>query len=344
MRYTALGRSGVRVSRVCLGCMGLGNPTTGQHCWTVGEDGSREVIRSALDSGINFFDTAIGYQDGTSEQYLGRALRDMVDRDEVVVATKFLPRSQGEIDSSIGGREHVLRSLDSSLAHLGMDHVDLLIYHMWDHRTPLSEIMEGLKEAMDSGKASHIGISNCFAWQLCRANAMADAMDMERFVSVQNHYNLVFREEEREMAPYCRWAGIAMTPYSPLAGGRLSRPPGEETRRFREDSYAHLKYDAAERQDREIVERVRKVAEDHGVSMAQVSIAWLLTRVDSPVAGATSPTQVSDTADAADLVLSDSEILWLEEPYTPHRLVGVMAQNTAESADLEHVWSRKVRG
>ena len=212
MRYATLGRSGMKVSRVCLGCMGLGNPSTGQHSWIVGEEGSREVIRNALESGINFFDTAVGYQDGTSEQYLGRALRDMADRDDVVVATKFLPRSQEEVDAGVGGREHVLRSLDTSLAHLGLDHVDLYIYHMWDHRTPLTKIMQGLKEAMDSVKVSHIGISNCFAWQLCGANALADAMDMERFVSVQNHYNLVFREEEREMAPYCRHAGIAMTP------------------------------------------------------------------------------------------------------------------------------------
>ena len=320
--------------------MGFGDPNNGQHTWTLPEDRSREVIRSALDAGVTFFDTAVGYQNGTSEAYLGRALRDFADRGSVIVATKFLPRSQAEIDSGVGGREHVLRSLDTSLGNLGMDHVDLLIYHMWDYRTPLAEIMQGLKEAIDSGKALHIGISNCFAWQLCRANVLADAMDMERFVSVQNHYNLIFREEEREMLPYCREVGVSMTPYSPLASGRLARPPGTDTRRMEEDSYARLKYDATEATDREIVERVAKVAEDHGVSMSQASIAWLLTRVASTVVGATDPAQAADTAGAADLRLSDSEVAWLEEPYAPHRLVGVMAQNTAEAAGQKHVWTR----
>ena len=340
MRTTILGRHGPRASRICLGCMGLGDPSHGQHTWTVGEKGSEDVIRSALDSGINFFDTAIGYQDGTSEMYLGRALTELADRDEVVVATKFLPRSQSEIDSGIGGREHVTRSLDASLGHLSLDHVDLYIYHMWDYRTPLSEIMEGLRDAMDSGRALHIGISNCFAWQLCKANAMADALDMDRFITVQNHYNLIFREEEREMIPCCRDSGIAVTPYSPLAGGRLSRAPGVETRRLREDSYAHLKYDAARDQDMEVVERVQSVAQDHGVSMTQVSLAWLLRRADAPVVGATSPMQIADACGATELSLTDSEVAWLEEPYTPHRLVGVMAQNTAEDAGCKHVWMR----
>ena len=340
MRRVRLGRHGPEVSRICLGCMGFGDPNDGQHTWTLPEDRSREVIRAALDAGIDFFDTAAGYQNGTSEAYLGRALRDLADRDSVTIATKFLPRTTEEIDSGIGGREHVLRSLDASLSHLGMDHVDLLIYHMWDHRTPLAEIMQGLKEAMDSGRALHIGISNCFAWQLCRANAMADAMDMERFITVQNHYNLIFREEERGMVPYCQDAGVAMTPYSPLASGRLARPPGTDTRRLREDSYARLKYDATEKADREIVERVAKVAEDHGASMSQVSIAWLLTRAASPVAGATTPEQAEDTAGAAELRLSDSEVAWMEEPYAPHRLVGVMAQNTPEAAGRKQVWTR----
>lgn len=340
MRYARLGRRGPKVSRVCLGCMGLGDPKAGQHSWTVGEDMSRAVVRSALDAGINFFDTAVGYQGGTSERYLGHALNDMADRDDVVVATKFLPRTQEEIDAGIGGAQHVLRSLDASLEHLGMDHVDLYIYHMWDYRTPLTEIMEGLKAAMDSGKVLNIGISNCFAWQLCRANALADAMDMDRFTSVQNHHNLIFREDEREMLPYCAAAGIATTPYSPLASGRLSRPPGVDTKRLEEDAYAHLKYDATEDKDHRIVERVAKVAEDHGVSMSQVSIAWLLTKVTAPVAGATSPTQVSDTAVAAEVTLDPGEVTWLEELYEPHRLVGVMAQNTPSSSDGDKVWMR----
>lgn len=341
MRHVRLGRTGPEVSRICLGCMGFGDPNNGQHTWTLTEDRSREVIRTALDQGIDFFDTAAGYQNGTSEAYLGRALRDLADRDSVVVATKFLPRSQAEVDAGIGGREHVVRSLDASLSHLGTDHVDLLIYHMWDYRTPLSEIMQGLKDAMESGKALHIGISNCFAWQVCRTNALADAMDMERFISVQNHYNLIFREEEREMCQYCRDAGVAMTSYSPLASGRLARPLGADTRRMTEDAYAHLKYDATEATDREIVDRVAKVAADHGVSMTQVSLAWLLSKVAAPVVGATSPAQVIDIAQSPELVLSKDEVGWLEEPYVPHRLVGVMAQNTAEAADRKHVWTRR---
>ena len=340
MRYATLGRRGPRVSRICLGCMGFGDPRAGQHSWTVGEDTSRAVVRSALDAGINFFDTAVGYQGGTSEMYLGRALNDMADRDDVVVATKFLPRTQEEIDAGVSGAQHVLRSLDASLSHLGMDHVDLYIYHMWDYRTPLTEIMEGLKAAMDSGKVRNIGISNCFAWQLCRANALADAMDMDRFVSVQNHHNLIFREDEREMLPYCASAGIATTPYSPLASGRLSRLPGADTKRLKEDSYAHLKYDATEAKDREIVERVAKVAEDHGASMSQVAIAWLLTKVTAPVAGATSPEQAADTAVAAEITLDAGEVRWLEELYEPHRLVGVMAQNTPSSSEGDKVWMK----
>ena len=340
MRYARLGRYGPRVSRICLGCMSFGDPDNGQHTWTLREEESREVIRSALESGVDFFDTAVGYQNGTSEMYLGRALGQLADRDSVVVATKFLPRTQEEIDVGIGGREHVLRSLDTSLGNLRMDHVDLLIYHMWDYRTPLTEIMQGLKEAMDSGRALHIGISNCFAWQLCRANALADAMDMERFTSVQNHYNLIFREEEREMRPYCLESGTAMTPYSPLASGRLARPPGTGTKRFEQDSYAHLKYDSTEAADREVIERVSQLADDHGVSMAQISTAWLLSKVTSVVTGATSPVQAADTAEASEIRLSENEIAWLEEPYVPHRLVGVMAQNTAEAAGEKHVWTR----
>lgn len=343
MRHTELGRSGMRVSRICLGCMGLGDPANGQHSWTVGEERSREVIGTALDAGINFFDTAAAYQNGTGEEYLGRALGDMADRDDVVVATKFLPRTDSEVSAGVSGREHVLSSLDGSLGRLGMDHVDLLIMHMWDYRTPVAETMEGLREALESGRALHIGISNTYAWQLCKANALADAMGMERFVSVQNHHSLVFREDERELLPYCRDAGIALTPYSPLASGRLSRPPGSDTRRMREDAYAHTKYDAAEAQDLAVIEQVMAIAEERGVSMTQVSLAWLLTKVDAPVVGATRPEQITDSAEAAELELTAEEIERLEVPYTPHRIVGVMAQNTPETAGARQVWSRRRR-
>lgn len=340
MDRIGLGRRGPKVSRICMECMGLGNPSTGQHSWTVDGEPAEGIVKAALDAGIDFFDTAPGYQDGTSERILGKAVARYADRGSVFVATKFLPRSQDEISAGIGGREHVLRSLDASLERLGTDYVDLLIYHMWDYATPLEEIMCGLRESMDSGKADRIGISNCYAWQLCEANALADAMGMDRFVSVQNHHNLVFREEEREMMPYCRHAGIAVTPYSPLASGRLSRPAGVSSNRFERDSYAHLKYDASAEADSVIIDRVRQVAERLDVSMTQVAIAWSLTKVTAPVVGATSPGQIEDAASAADLRLSDDDIGFLEEPYMPHRIVGVMAQNTPDAVGKKQVWDR----
>ena len=241
MNYTKLGNSDLTVSRICMGCMGFGDAAHGQHSWTVDEKHSREIIRRGLELGINFFDTAIAYQSGTSEQYLGRALRDFAKRDEVVVATKFLPRTNEEIAAGVTGQQHIRTMLEKSLKNLGMDHVDLYIYHMWDYQTPLYDILDGLNQMVKEGKTRYIGISNCFAWQLCRANDLADREGFAKFVSVQGHYNLIFREEEREMAPFCRQENIAMTPYSALAGGRLSKRPGETSKRLMEDDYARLK-------------------------------------------------------------------------------------------------------
>ena len=232
MKYTTLGTSDLKVSRVCMGCMGFGDPARGQHSWTLDEENSRRIIRRGLELGVNFFDTAIAYQSGTSEQYLGRALKDFASRDEVVVATKFLPRTPEDIQAGISGQRHIERMLDKSLKNLGMDHVDLYIYHMWDYETPLYEIMDGLNRMVKAGKTRYIGISNCYAWQLCKANALAEREGFAKFVSVQGHYNLIFREEEREMVPYCREERIALTPYSALAGGRLSRHPEETSKRL----------------------------------------------------------------------------------------------------------------
>lgn len=226
MQYTTLGATDLRVSRICMGCMGFGDAARGQHTWTLDEAASRQIIRRGLELGINFFDTAVGYQSGTSEQYLGRALRDFAPRDQVVVATKFLPRTTEEIQAGITGQEHIARMVDRSLENLGLDYIDLYIYHMWDHRTPLYDILEGLDRVVRAGKVRYLGISNCFAWQLAKANALAEREGFAPFVSVQNHYNLIFREEEREMAPFCAQDRIAMTPYSALASGRLSRHPG----------------------------------------------------------------------------------------------------------------------
>ena len=339
MQYTKLGNADLTVSRICMGCMGFGDAANGQHSWTVDEEHSREIIRRGLELGINFFDTAIGYQSGTSEQYLGRALKNYAKREEVVVATKFLPRTQDEIKEGISGQEHIRRMLDKSLKNLGMDHVDLYIYHMWDYQTPLYDILEGLHQAVKAGKTRYIGISNCFAWQLAKANALAEKEGLSKFVSVQGHYNLIFREEEREMAVLCEEDHIAMTPYSALAGGRLSKRPGETSKRLREDDYARLKYDAAAGQDEAIIARVAELSEKRGVSMTEISLAWLLTKATAPVVGATKLSHAEGAAKAADLVLSDEEIRYLEEPYVPHALVGVMAQNTKKASRETHVWS-----
>ena len=339
MKYTTLGTSDLKVSRVCMGCMGFGDPAREQHSWTLDEETSRRIIRRGLELGVNFFDTAIAYQSGTSEQYLGRALKDFASRDEVVVATKFLPRTPEDIQAGISGQRHIERMLDKSLKNLGMDHVDLYIYHMWDYETPLYEIMDGLNRMVKAGKTRYIGISNCFAWQLCKANALAEREGFAKFVSVQGHYNLIFREEEREMVPYCREERIALTPYSALAGGRLSRHPEETSKRLQEDDYARFKYDATASQDGVIIRRVAELADRHEVSMTEISLAWLLAKTTSPMVGATKSHHIEGAAKAVDLSLTQEELAWLEEPYLPHRLVGVMAQNTAAAAKEEHVWS-----
>lgn len=339
MQYTNLGNSDLIVSRICMGCMGFGDAQNGQHTWTVDEQHSREIIKRGLELGVNFFDTAIAYQSGTSEQYLGRALRDFTKRDEVVVATKFLPRTEDEIAAGVTGQQHIARMLDKSLQNLGMDYVDIYIYHMWDYQTPLYDILEGLNNVVKAGKARYIGISNCFAWQLAKANALAEANGFAKFVSIQGHYNLIFREEEREMAGLCKEDNIAMTPYSALAGGRLSKHPGESSKRLQEDAYARMKYDSTAAQDSIIIDRVAEIADQHGVSMTEVALAWLLQKVTAPVVGATKPSHIEGAANAVSLALTQEEMDYLEEPYVPHALVGVMAQNTAGAAKEKHVWS-----
>ncbi len=327
MKYAKLGNSDLNVSRICMGCMGFGDAANGQHSWTIDEEHSREIIKRGLELGVNFFDTAIAYQSGTSEQYVGRALRDFAKRDEVIVATKFLPRTKDDIAAGITGQRHIERMVNKSLENLGMDYVDLYIYHMWDYQTPLYDIMEGLNNIVKAGKARYIGISNCFAWQLAKANALAEREGFAKFVSIQGHYNLIFREEEREMAKLCAEDNIAMTPYSALAGGRLSKAPGETSKRLEEDSYAKFKYDATAEQDGVVIGRVAELAAKHGVSMTEISLAWLLGKVAAPVVGATKLHHIEGAAKAVDLVLSEEENEYLEEPYVPHALVGVMAQN-----------------
>lgn len=339
MEYIKLGNSDLNVSRICMGCMGFGDPGRGQHSWTLDEEHSREIIKHGLELGVNFYDTAIAYQNGTSEQYLGRAVGDYAKREDVVIATKFLPRTNEEIAAGISAQQHIENMLNKSLENLGMEYVDLYIYHMWDYQTPLYDIMEGLNRMVKAGKTRYIGISNCFAWQIAKANALAEKEGFAKFVSIQGHYNLIFREEEREMSALCYENNIAMTPYSALASGRLSRRPGETSKRLEEDSYAKGKYDNAATQDEMILRRVEELADKHGVTMTEISLAWLLTKVTSPVVGATKFHHVDGAVSAVNLKLTEEETSYLEECYVPHWLVGVMAQNTVSAAKENHVWS-----
>lgn len=330
MQYLKLGNSDLKVSQICMGCMGFGNSATGQHSWTINEIETRKIISYALSSGINFFDTAIVYQNGTSEQYVGKALKDFSNRSDVVVATKFPPRSPQEIENNVSGQKHIENCINKSLENLGMDYVDLYIYHMWDYNTPMEDILVGLDKVVKSGKARAIGISNCYAWQLAKANYFARYNGLTEFVSVQGHYNLIAREEEREMIPFCKSENIALTPYSALAGGRLSKHMGETSKRLQEDTYAKFKYDGTHDVDSKIIERVSILAEKYDVSMTEISLAWLLNKVTAPVVGATKLSQVDGMVKSTDLKLSDSDISFLEELYIPHNLVGVMAQNVSK--------------
>lgn len=276
--------------------------------------------------GINFIDTAIGYSGGTSEQYVGRAIKEYAKREEVVLATKFFPRTQDEIANHISGKDHINRLLNMSLQNLDTDYIDLYIYHMWDYHTPIEEVMETLNKAVNSGKVRHIGISNCFAWQIAKANVIAKMNGWVEFVSIQGHYNLLFREEEREMLPYCKEENIAITPYSPLASGRLVKTPTETSERLEKDSYAKGKYDATAKQDEIIIERVAELADKKGVTRIQIALGWLLSKVTAPVIGATKVTHIDDAVSAISVKLTSDEIAYLEEAYIPHKLVGVMSE------------------
>lgn len=286
-----------------------------------------------------FFGTAIAYQNGTSEQYLGRAIKDFAKRDEVVIAAKFLVRTKQEIQQGVSGQRHIAAMLDRSLQTLGMKYVDIYIYHMWDYAAALYDIMEGVNAVLKAGKVRYVGISNCYVYQLAFANALAEQYGFAKFIVVQGHYNLIFRQEEREMAKLCDEAKIAMTPYSALAGERLSKLPGETSKRLREDAYARLKYDACYGKDRVIIERVTELAGKHGVFMMQFALAWLLAKTAAPVVGATNPAHIEDAVKALDLTLSAREMAYLEEPYVAHNLVGVMARNSALAVGEKHVWS-----
>lgn len=327
MEYIQLGASDLKVSRICLGCMGFGDAAKGMHSWTLPYDKSKEIIAYALEKGINFFDTAMAYQGGTSEEYLGRALREcQVKREDVVIATKLMGRTPAEIQAGVSAREHIETCLNASLQRLGMDYVDLYILHAWDDNTPIEETLEAFNAQIQAGKVRYIGVSNCYAWQIARANEIAREHGWAPFISVQGHYNLIFREEEREMKPYCDQFQVGMTPYSALASGRLAKHPGESSKRLVEDSYAKGKYDRTHSEDAKIIARVEELAGKHQVSMTEIALGWLLQKVASPIVGATKKHHIDTAVASVEISLSPEEMAYLEEPYVPHVLVGVMAQ------------------
>jgi len=343
MKYVKLGNSDLKVSKVCMGCMGFGDSKTGMHSWTLNEEESSKIIKYGIDNGINFFDTAIGYQNGTSEQYLGRTIKEYASREDMIIATKFLPRSQDDIKNNISGEEHIRQMANKSLENLGLDYIDLYIYHMWDFNTPIYDILNGLNQLIDEGLVKHIGISNCFAWQLAKANAIAKENGFKGFVSVQGHYNLIFREEEREMIPYCLEDNIATTPYSSLASGRLSRLGDVDSKRLKEDAYAKTKYDNTQKEDSQIIQRVNEIAQKYDVSMTEVSLAWLESKVTSPIVGATKIHHIDGAVGSVNLTLSQEDITYLEELYVPHNLVGVMADNKETLNDNKKVWMKHTK-
>ncbi len=321
MRYTKFGASGLDVSVICLGCMGLADPSRGTHPWAVGEEAGREIVRLALDSGINFFDTANVYSHGSSEEVLGRALGEMADRDEVVIATKlFMPMREGPNGRGLS-RKAIMAEIDHSLRRLGTDYVDLYQVHRWDYETPIEETVEALHDVVKAGKARYVGASSMFAWQFAKALHVAERGGWTHFVSMQDHYNLLYREEEREMLPLCADEGIAVMPWSPLARGRLTRPWDEETERGQMDGFGKTLYREG---DRAIVDRVAEVAGRLGVSRAQVALAWLLGNpaVTSPIVGATRSEHLEDAVAAVELALGEDDVDALEDPYEPHAISG----------------------
>jgi aryl-alcohol dehydrogenase-like predicted oxidoreductase len=322
VRYVRLGSSGLQVSAVCLGCMSYGVPDRGAHPWSLDEEASRPFIRRALELGITFFDTANVYSDGTSEEILGCALKDFAaSRDEVVVATKVHGRMRPGANGGGLSRKAILSEIEHSLRRLGMDHVDLYQVHRWDPHTPVEETLEALSDVVKAGKARYLGASSMWAWQFSKALHLQKANGWARYVSMQDHYNLLNREEEREMLPLCADEGIGAIPWSPLARGRLTRPWDEATERSETDQFGKSLYAEA---DRAVVERVAEVAAERGVPAAQVALAWVARNpvVTAPIVGATKPHHLDDAVASVDLELSAEEVIRLEEPYVPHTVVG----------------------
>jgi aryl-alcohol dehydrogenase-like predicted oxidoreductase len=321
MKYVKLGRTGLDVSPICLGCMSFGEPDRGTHAWTMGEADSRVFIRQAVDAGVNFFDTANAYSDGTSEEIVGRALADFTRRDEVVLATKVFIADRKA--PNIGGlsRKAIMFEIDQSLRRLGTDYVDLYQTHRWDPRTPIEETMEALHDVVKAGKARYIGASSMYAWQFAKAQHEAEQHGWTKFVTMQNHYNLVYREEEREMLPLCNDQGVGVIPWSPLAGGLLTRDAAQSTTRSETDEFGKTLYGSA---NMEIVQAVADIAAERGVSRAAVGLAWVAKHpaVTAPIIGATKPHHIADALTSLDIALTADEIARLESPYTPQPVQG----------------------
>ncbi len=324
MDYVKLGRTGLDVSRICLGCMSFGVPGRGNHSWSLDEEQSRPFIKRALEGGINFFDTANVYSDGTSEEIVGRALKDFASRDDVVVATKVNGRMRAGPNGAGLSRRAIMTEIDASLRRLGMDHVDLYQIHRWDYTTPIEETLEALHDVVKAGKARYIGASSMHAWQFAQALAIADRHGWTRFVSMQNFVNLLYREEEREMLPLCSAEGIGVIPWSPLARGRLTRDWDDTSARSETDEFGKSLYAKSADADRKVVGSVAEVASARGIPRAQVALAWLLSKavITAPIVGATKVEHVDDALAAVGLKLSTDEITALEEPYIPHPVAG----------------------
>ncbi|MBC1371192.1 aldo/keto reductase [Listeria booriae] len=327
MEYVKFGNTGMDVSRICLGAMGFGDVEKWTHKWVLDEENSRPVIKKALDLGINFFDTANIYSMGESEKILGRALNDYANRDDIVLATKVHQIMRpGQPNGGGLSRKAILSEIDHSLERLGTDYVDLYIIHRWDYDTPIEETMEALHDVVKSGKARYIGASAMYAWQFQKAQRVAERNGWTKFVSMQNHYNMIYREEEREMMPFCRDEKIAVTPYSPLASGRLTRDWSETSFRSETDQVQHSKYDGMMDADRGIVERLAEVAVNHGVTRDKIALAWLLqkSQVTAPIIGAQKESHLVSAVGALDVRLEQSEVAYLEELYIPHPPVGLI--------------------
>lgn len=323
MEYVKLGNTGLDVSKICLGCMSFGDPKKWIHSWVLDEAASRKIIKKALDLGINFFDTANVYGIGSSEQILGKALKDYAVREEIVIATKVSGKMHDGPNGSGLSRKSILHEVEQSLQRLQTDYIDLLYIHRWDYQTPIEETMRVLNDLVRSGKVHYIGASSMYAWQFQKAQYVAEKNGWTKFSVMQGHYNLLYREEEREMNPLCLDMGVALVPYSPLAAGRLTRDWDSESKRAQEDQVAKQKYDTTEAQDKMIVQRVAEIAEKHHATRSQIAVAWLWHKgVTAPIVGITKEKYLDDFIGALDITLSKEDMTLLEEFYLPHSIIG----------------------